>query len=159
MELYAPQISLSAFTRVKINQHLWERLKIPEDQSSNPYTYKDKDSLHLQSDPTLTSDFQAFLGNVKAVHFFCLFSCCGFFLFDWGLYFLTSVFYLKCLNTATDKSFQVVERLLVATSSISGCGITNTEHYNMMLAIICLPSSRALGRVAERQIQCWEGEG
>lgn len=73
MELYAPQISLSAFTRVKINQHLWERLKIPEDQSSNPYTYKDKDSLHLQSDPTLTSDFQAFLGNMKAVHFFVCF--------------------------------------------------------------------------------------
>lgn len=101
MELYAPQISLSAFTRVKINQHLWERLKISEDQSSHPYTYKDKDSLHLQSDPTLTSDFQAFLGNVKAVHFFCLFSCCGFFLFDWGLF--VRLFLFKIPRRSSEK--------------------------------------------------------
>lgn len=34
---------------------------------------KQRDSLHLPSDSTFTSNFQAFLANVKAVHFFvCL---------------------------------------------------------------------------------------
>lgn len=64
---------------MKINQHLWDRLKIPEDQSSNSCTNKAKDSLHLQSDLTLTSNFLAFLGYVKVILLFvCLpveFSC------------------------------------------------------------------------------------